>query len=430
MFFPSTWVGAVADKNRSFLGSMVEGNKGLGEIDESAGAGTNLLFDIVSPAAWTKGLNLTGKYVPKLMQLYNSPLTGRWTQFGNNMYRLTPRANAVLPGIDKSKIIFGNGVKFSPLIENDLPTLKSLYENGQYTTMTYTPPRGLPRNMKMYIVGEGKQPIPEHMLTPILDKYYPRILSEEEKSLAQQAPALIEEMQKWKNPVKFSDDAWFGNRLYSRDSDAVTQLDLDIYHSHIPEYYEIAKNMLNQKQLYSSNGKWYGTFSDGAREVNPEEYIVAHSNAFKNNGWIYDGVNRRRAMTSVQYNDLIKNGGLGKTKWTTDSRDQAQAFSSEGPRRGGKVVNTIVGNVPKENWKYRPTNYAREARSVEGVEFSPNVEYPLNSGKKGNYVLFGEDVPIKSLRGNNGDFSKFRKGLFKVTTVPLKWTNRSLKSLK
>lgn len=108
-------------------------------------------------------------------------------------------------------------------------------------------------------------------------------------------------------------------------------------------------------------------------------------------------------------------GGLGKTKWTTDNIEQAQAFSSEGPRRGGRTVNTIVGNVPKENWQYRPTNYAREARSVEGVEFSPNVEYPLNSGTKGNYVLFGENVPIKSLRGNNGDFSKLRRGLFKVT---------------
>lgn len=66
-----------------------------------------------------------------------------------------------------------------------------------------------------------------------------------------------------------------------------------------------------------------------------------------------------------------------------------------------------------------PAQYAREARKhIKGVEFSPNVEYPLNSGIKGDYTIFGEDVPVKSLRGNNGDFSKFYKGIYK-SIVPI-----------
>ena len=32
-----------------------------------------------------------------------------------------------------------------------------------------------------------------------------------------------------------------------------------------------------------------------------------------------------------------------------------------GPRKGGKIVKTIVGNVSKENWKEVPAKYAREA---------------------------------------------------------------------
>ena len=34
------------------------------------------------------------------------------------------------------------------------------------------------------------------------------------------------------------------------------------------------------------------------------------------------------------------------------------------------------------------------------------------------YTIFGEDVPVKSLRGNNGDFSKFYKGIYK-SIVPI-----------
>ena len=59
----------------------------------------------------------------------------------------------------------------------------------------------------------------------------------------------------------------------------------------------------------------------------------------------------------------------------------------------------------------RPTDYAKEARRVEhGVEYSPNVDY---KGTKGNYTVYGEDIPVKSLRGNNGDYSKIRQGIFK-----------------
>ena len=76
------------------------------------------------------------------------------------------------------------------------------------------------------------------------------------------------------------------------------------------------------------------------------------------------------------------------------------------------TVQNIVGNVDKENWKPRPTSYAKEAREVlSGVEYSPNVSY---KGTTGNYTVFGQDVPVKVLRGNNGDFSKKYKGIYKM----------------
>ncbi len=62
---------------------------------------------------------------------------------------------------------------------------------------------------------------------------------------------------------------------------------------------------------------------------------------------------------------------------------------------------------------HRPTKYARELRpnSTSGVEYSSNVPY---KNTVGNYTLFGNDVPIKSLRGNNGDFSKLYRGIYKA----------------
>lgn len=72
--FPSKIVGGIAqstkDPNTSFLESMMFGNKGIGELDETAGEGTNLLFDLVAPAAWSKGL-----------KLFNNPLVRNATKY-------------------------------------------------------------------------------------------------------------------------------------------------------------------------------------------------------------------------------------------------------------------------------------------------------------------------------------------------------------
>jgi hypothetical protein len=83
--------------------------------------------------------------------------------------------------------------------------------------------------------------------------------------------------------LSFDDDSWFGNRLYSKMSDKVTQNDIDIFHSHLPEYETIANDFIKTKKLVppSKEGKlWKGHFTDGYKEVDPESYVVAHSKAF------------------------------------------------------------------------------------------------------------------------------------------------------
>ena len=79
-------------------------------------------------------------------------------------------------------------------------------------------------------------------------------------------------------------------------------------------------------------GKWFGKIDGKMKKVDPADYIASRSKAFQDNGWYWDGINYRRAMTNEQFNDILNNGDFGKTTWTTDGKDQANIFLSEPPR--------------------------------------------------------------------------------------------------
>ena len=101
-----------------------------------------------------------------------------------------------------------------------------------------------------------------------------------------------------------------------------------------------AKGLLenvDERSAFANHNSW-AHFATLQGTESTEEYIVAHSNSFVNNGWKYDGINKGRAMTFKEYENWLENGGLGDTKWTTDSRDQLGIISSEGFRRDGRTV--------------------------------------------------------------------------------------------
>lgn len=84
---PSTIARAAYDAttgDKSFIGSMIEGNEGLGNPV------ANLVFDIATPIGITKGFRYAADVVPRVARFGVSNHTGNWTQFGNNMYRLKP----------------------------------------------------------------------------------------------------------------------------------------------------------------------------------------------------------------------------------------------------------------------------------------------------------------------------------------------------
>lgn len=84
---PSTIARAAYDAttgDKSFIGSMIEGNEGLGNPV------ANLVFDIATPIGITKGFRYAADVVPRVARFGVSNHTGNWTQFGNNIYRLKP----------------------------------------------------------------------------------------------------------------------------------------------------------------------------------------------------------------------------------------------------------------------------------------------------------------------------------------------------
>lgn len=417
---PSTIARAAYDAttgDKSFVGSMIEGNKGLGNPI------ANLAFDIASPFALSKGIQLGTKgfqyaweAMPRIA-VSRKPIIDMSRNIDLSHLDAGVLMSPSSIGTKESIIYPGRGGR-QPLVQSDLPALRQMFENGEFKSMTFTDYwTKKPKQAKMYIIN-GKQPIEENDLIKILDEAYPRVLSDEEKVLAKQAPSIVSRLQQ--QGINFADDNWFGSRLYSKGKDAVTALDLDIYHSHIPEYEQLATSLQKSGELYKdSSGKWFGKFSDGSLEVNPEEYIVAHSKAFKDN-WHWDGKRRGSAMSIENYNKLLDNGGLDAANWATNNTVQQGIFSHQ--RGDGPVVQTLVGDKKVES-RVVPSKYAHEAENEKfgGITtFDKDISYGRDmSGNQqvGNWVIFGPNTQVKALRGNNGDYSKFRRNIYR-TIIP------------
>lgn len=431
-FSPSQYVGAFRDTDNAadWFRSMMRGNSGFvtKEFEEKhpwLSLATNVVGDAATLGGIAKGFKYAWEAIPRVSLERNAeaalPVVQPSLQYQYRPVEVGGRRPYISPATERVSITTADPImattsiihpargRFNPILESDIPELQNMLNTGQYREMTIP---GSARKVRMYFPNGNKQPIREDELQLLLSKYQPkRELSLQEKELAKQAPGIIKKLKQ--KGIDFTEDTWFQGRgsLGSNRPDAITQLDLDIYYSHMPEMEQLAKSLqLSGDLVEKSPGKWFGKIDGKMKKVDPADYIASRSKAFQDNGWYWDGINYRRAMTNEQFNDILNNGDFGKTTWTTDGKDQANIFLSEPPR--SKLVQNLVGNIHRRDWKPRPAKYAKEARELlNGVEYSPNVNY---RGTTGNYLLFGQDVPVKSLRGNNLDYSKQYKGIYKM----------------
>lgn len=188
-----------------------------------------------------------------------------------------------------------------------------------------------------------------------------------------------------------------------------TSADVAEYESHIPEYYKIFKDLKENGLLKKTKEGWFGNVEGIMVKVNPRQYIIANHPNFINNGWKFDPVNRGTAMFPETGIKIQGNGGLGAANWGTNSNEQLSVFSHQ--RDDGPTLRGIVSTRNKPD-RIVPVKHAHEARmeKYNGItEFDRPVGLVDNDNIKGNWRIYGPDMQIKAIDGNNGLFSKVIK---------------------
>lgn len=185
-----------------------------------------------------------------------------------------------------------------------------------------------------------------------------------------------------------------------------TNADIVEYESHIPEYFEIFKDLKKKGLLKETRDGWFGNVGGTMTKVNPRQYIIANHPNFIGNGWAFDPINRGTAMFPETGIKIQENGGLGAANWTTNSNEQLGVFSQQ--RDNGPILRGIVSIRNKPD-RIIPAKYAREndIERYNGITtFDGPVGLANNDKIKGNWKVYGSDMRIKAIDGNNGLFSK------------------------
>lgn len=185
-----------------------------------------------------------------------------------------------------------------------------------------------------------------------------------------------------------------------------TDADVAEYESHIPEYFEIFKDLKKKGLLKETKDGWFGNVGGTMIKVNPRQYIIANHSNFIDNGWAFDSVNRGTAMFPNTGIKIQENGGLGAANWGTNSNEQLGIFSHQ--RNDGPILRGIVSTRNKPD-RIIPVKHAHEQRMerYNGItEFDGPVGLVDNDKIKGNWRIYGPDMQIKAIDGNNGLFSK------------------------
>lgn len=222
-----------------------------------------------------------------------------------------------------------------------------------------------------------------------------------------------------KSGIKFNAADWFsrGNRTKVTNTQYLPK-DVDIFNKHVTnEYLNLADDLVKEGKLVQKNGSWVGEFNGTFKSVDPVEYTIANSKAFKDAKLHWDGENFFSGMPEETISILRGNGGLESPNWSTNSpRVYGHYATSVNPgRHPGVGINMVTesrfplrepavrGTNPTSlNW-YGGNPVGTFTNDGEVTVFKSYLD--KLSGGTGTTRVIPQQGRVKSFLGNNGDFN-------------------------
>lgn len=253
------------------------------------------------------------------------------------------------------------------------------------------------------------------------------LINEEQKKIkAQKVKAFRDKQNKSltsKSGVEFNAGLRFQGIPFQKDR-AQLGKHMDTWLKHVEdEYLDLADDLVARGDLIKEGKQWRGRFGKKFKAVDPVDYVMSQSKAFKTAGLQFSGTTYRLGMTVRPYNQFVKNGGTGAPMgiWTT-SNPRVSEYYSQYSQSGvksdgvGHVID-IVG--PRINHVERLTGASSSSFDVLGRTvaevakdnpnalhiFSKYTDDLISSAGPIKTVVYPTGTQVKSLKFNNGDFS-------------------------
>ena len=213
----------------------------------------------------------------------------------------------------------------------------------------------------------------------------------------------------WNQGIKLSSMEWLAdNGRMANKAIKASDYDIARYRSHIPEYIDLAKSLQKSGDLVQKEKHWYGKFGDQLKPVNPRDYIVSKSNAFKKAGLYWDGETFRSGMSNSQMYKLRRNGGIGAENWTNNNPLSTGRYGDLQPdlvTTPGEVKPLVRSAHPSANNWYGGGHMGDFVQPDKGTTVFENYWDDFSQQQINKTKVIPRNKKVKSLKGNNGDFN-------------------------
>lgn len=209
--------------------------------------------------------------------------------------------------------------------------------------------------------------------------------------------------------IRLSSMEWLaGNGRLSNTAIKASDYDVARYRSHIPEYIDLAKSLQKSGDLIRKEGKWYGKFGNQLKPVNPRDYIVSRSKAFKKAELYWDGETFRSGMSNSQMDKLRHNGGKDVENWINNNSLSTSKYGNLQPdlvTTPGEVEPLVRGITPTSNNWYGGNPIGNFVQPDKGTTIFEDYWDNFSRQHINKTKVIPRNKQVKSLKGNNGDFN-------------------------